>query len=155
MFNRISTKHPFIVALVACVLGMGTAAIAAETVYYYTAGSQPSAAEKAEIAKLNTAAAAPFVVRVRNSAKARSAPTADYVAGAIPAVCRDGGVDVGTPLYAIFDPNNPPASPNLQTTQATVYNGQVVALPGGGSLTLTVTGNAITAAVYVPPDGGT
>jgi hypothetical protein len=100
------------VTILACLLaftfGVGVAQ-AAKKILYFTAGPQPTTTEKAAIAKLNAQAAAPYVVRVRNSleARKRTRDTTDYVSGAIPPNYRDGGIDSGTALYPVYNPNSP------------------------------------------------
>lgn len=102
----------FIVTICACLLalvfGVGVAQ-AAKRILFFTAGPQPTTAEKAAIAKLNAQAAAPYVVRVRNSLEARkhTRDATDYVSGAIPPNYRDGGIDSGTPYNTVYNPNSP------------------------------------------------
>lgn len=127
-----------------------TVAIASpKKILYFTSDIKPTTPEAAEISKLNAITPAAFDVKVLNGKQTspKHRVTADYMAGAIPPTYRDGGVDVGTPLYTVIDPNNPPAPNTLPATQAMVYNGQVVTV-GGHSYTFTVAANAITAIAY-------
>jgi len=149
--------HVFLLALLALVLGAG-GALAAKKIIYFTGGPVPTSGEKSTITTLSGQAAAPYTVVVRNGLKARLRTTpesADYYAGAIPPNYRDGGIDSGTAFATVYSVTNPPVNPALPSGQATLYNGQVVALPGGGSLTVTISANAITAVVHVAKDGGT
>jgi hypothetical protein len=95
--------------LLAFTFGVGVAH-AAKKILYFTAGPVPTTTEKAAIAKLNAQAAAPYVVRVRNSIEARNhaREATDYVAGAaIPPNYRDGGVDSGSSIYTVYNPSSP------------------------------------------------
>jgi hypothetical protein len=135
---------------VAFVLLVAAFAVAApKRILYFTSGIAPTTGQAAEIAKLIAITPAAFEVLILNgqqtSAKKRVA--ADYVAGAIPPTYRDGGIDSGTSLYTIIDPNNPPAPNTLPATQAVVYNGQVISY-GGHTYTFTVAANAVTAIAY-------
>ena len=100
------------VTILACLLaftvGVGIAH-AAKRIIFFTAGPQPTTPEKALILKLNAQAAAPYVVRVRNSleARKRTREATDYVAGAIPPNYRDGGIDSGTAFNTVYNPNSP------------------------------------------------
>jgi hypothetical protein len=128
----------------------------AHSIIYFTAGKTPTTAEKAEIAKLNAAAAAQYTVRVQNAAKttARNGAAPSYVAGAVPPIYRDGGIDSGTSLYTIVNPNLLPVAPNLPSIEARVYHGQVITTAGGGTLSVSVVGNVVRAATRVAPDAG-
>lgn len=142
--------------IIGALLGVGVAAAATKkTIVYFTSGSVPTTAEKAEIVKLKNAAAVSYDIRVLNSKKVTSRViTPDYVAGAIAPVYRDGGVDSGTSLYTVVNPNAMVAGPNLPTNEAIVRNGVAVSVPGGGSVTFTISSNTITATAYVAPDTG-
>lgn len=156
-------KNSRLVVLVGCLLaliaGVGVAQ-AAKKIIFFTDTSVPTVTEAAAIAKLNAQAAAPYTVRVVNSRKARlrgsHIETADYLAGtAIPPNYRDGGVDSGTVLYPVFNPDQPPTPPAMPVTQAVFNNGAVVHIPGGGSVTLTISSHTATVSAYSAPDGGT
>lgn len=161
MSKRIS-KYPIIaIALFAALV---TAAIvfsdeaqaAAQKIFFFIDGKAPTSAERAKIVKLEATEGPAFDVHVLNIKKVTRCPSGTaYIAGIIPAACRDGGIDSGTPLYTEADPDNPPRPNTLPATQAKVYNGQVISIAGGGSYTLTVAGGVITAVAYVAPDAGT
>ena len=108
-------RFGFVIALIAAMAVTGVALVAEaaqKKIIYFTGTSTPNTTEKAAIAKLNVQAAAPYQIVVRNSYQAglrgTHVETADYVAGAaITANYRAGGVDSGTPLYPVYDPNHP------------------------------------------------
>lgn len=157
---RRTRRHPLFVLAVICALVPIAATAVAETprlIDYFTRGQVPTVTEAAEIAKLNAVAKQPFKVRVRNGSMvtSRGTRTPDYVAGYPPLAYRgDAGID-GPTAYTWVDPDKPPQAYWLPGAQITISSGQVVALPGGGSATFTVSGNTITALVHVPIDGGT
>jgi hypothetical protein len=142
------------VILMLLALAISGVVYSADRVIFGTAGSTPTAGETADIAQLKEMAQANYEIRVVNAARVtkRNLGTAAYMAGTIPTVYkRDGGAPDSS-LYPLLDPDNPPTPPNLPSTQAMVYSGQVIPLPGGGSVTPTVSGNTVTAATYVAPD---
>lgn len=146
--------------VLALALLTSSAALAAKKILYFTDGAVPTTNEQAAITKLQNQAAQPYNVQVRNSRQARTRgshiETADYLAGAsIPPNYRDGGVDVGTVKYPIFDPDKPPVPPAMPSTQAVFNTGDVIPLAGGGHVTLTITNHTATVSAYVKPDAGT
>ena len=150
-----------LLAVLAAVLLGSVGFAAAKKIIYFTDTAVPTSGEKAEIAALNAQAAAQYRVVVRNSRKARLRTTpesADYLAGtAIPPNYRDGGVDVGTPIYTAFDPAAPPSPPALPSHQKVFTTSNYVHITnvaGVPSVQLTISGNAVTAAVYRGPDAG-
>jgi hypothetical protein len=148
----------FLLKILIAVAAFSSLAFAAEKVIYFTAGPVPSTQEKIEIAAINTQAAAPYTVAVRNSLKARtraSNEASTYVAGAIPPNYRDGGVDSGTPYATVYTYTNPPDPPALPSAQAILRTGQQLTIPGGGSVTVTVSSNTAVVTTFVKPDAGT
>lgn len=152
-------RGPFIALIlgalaVIALLWSGIAEAAAQKIYYFVNGKSPNTVEAANITKLEATRGPAFDVRVWNIQKVTKCPSTTYIAGNIPAVCRDGGIDSGTPLYTVADPDNPPQPNTLPSNQARIYNGQTVTIAGGGSYTFTVAGSALTAVTYVAPDAG-
>ena len=114
---------------------------------YFTASNVATTAELADIAKLNTAAVAPFDVHVFSQSNPNygyGKAEADYVAGApIPAAYS---------AVPVADPDNPPGtSAPLPATSAIVTNASTLAIENSAgadshNVTLTVAANAVTAA---------
>lgn len=155
-------RSGFLVALVGAIaisaIALSMEAHAAtKRILYFTIGPTPNAVEAAEIAKLQAISGQPFEVRVLNVQKAgqKKVLTADYLGGTIPPQYRDGGVDVGTPIYTVVNPSNPPRPNVLPSNQAVIYNGQSVSIAGGGSYVFNVASGALTSITYTKPDGGT
>jgi hypothetical protein len=144
----------FLMKVLVALVVLSGVAYAADKILFFTAGPVPTVNEKAEIAALNAQAAAPYVVRVRNSLKARSrsVEAADYVAGAIPPNYRDGGTDASPSYHTVFVYTNPPDPESLPSAQAILRNGDSLAIPGGGSVTVTVSSNTATVSAYLAPD---
>ena len=136
-------------------LVVGGIAVAADKIIYFTAGPVPTTQEKIEIAAIKAQAAAPYTVSVRNSLKARNRTTteaASYYAGAIPPNYRDGGTDASPPYNTVYSYTDPPDPPALVTGQAVFSNGDTVTIPGGGSITLTISSSTATVSAYTAPD---
>lgn len=122
-----------------------------QKILYFTAGPQPTVGELADIAALNALAEKPYEVVVRNAAanaefgEGRPEP-GDFLAGSYPATYEfpEGHEDEGDPIYPVFDPDAPPAPPNLPATQAVVSDGQELTI-GGETFTFTVEDGVITA----------
>jgi hypothetical protein len=151
-------RFSFIVALWVAFALAAAGAYAADKVIYFTAGDVPTTAEKAAITTLSAQAAKPYTVSVRSSRRARlraTPETTDYVAGAIPPNYRDGGIDSGTSLYTVYSITNPPDPATLPSAQAILRDGDEIALTGGGSVVVAVSGNTVTVSAYIAPDGGT
>lgn len=149
-------KFSFTNVLLAICIFSGVS-FAASKVIYFTAGPVPTTQEKAEITAISAQAAPAYTVSVRNSLKARnraSNETTDYVAGAIPPNYRDGGIDSGTPYKTVYTYTNPPNPPALPSAQAILRTGQTLTIPGGGSVTVTVSSNTPAVTTYRAPDGG-
>lgn len=115
-----------------------------EKIVYFTAGAVPTSGELADIAKLNAAAEAPYVVLV-SSAKGDTKYgehliDADYVAGTPP-----------TAYSAVptIDPDNMPIL-GLPDTSGVVTDGQTFAVTGG-TVTMHVADNVVTATFAATP----
>lgn len=67
---------------------------------------------------------------------------ADYLAGTVPEAYKSSG----SPVYTEMDPDNPPDPPSLIYTQTILSDEEEIELDTAGTVTVTVEGNAITAA---------
>lgn len=67
---------------------------------------------------------------------------ADYLAGTVPEAYKSSG----SPVYTEMDPDNPPDPPSLIDTQTILSDEEKIELDTAGTVTVTVEGNAITAA---------
>jgi hypothetical protein len=118
---------------------------AKKKVIYFTAGDVPTTDEKADIAKLNAAAATPYEVAVRSGIRSLGTTgnfeAADYVSGTVPA---------SAPWNAkpVIDPDAIP-NQSLSSTQAIVTNGQQIEGVSGNGNTATITVNPTTKAVSI------
>lgn len=113
-------------------------------ILYFTAGQYPTTEELADIQKLNDAAEQPYSVNVMNAAAdVKYGPLlkdCDYVAGSVPEPYSE---------VATIDPDNLPVQ-GLKSTQAVVNSGQTYNVTGG-TVTLTVADNAVTATFTATP----
>lgn len=104
----------------------------AEKVLFFTAGPKATTQELAEIAKINQAAQAPFVVGIRNAQAGVSygygPEETDYVAGSPPAPYDNTDEEEGT-VYPVFDPDAPPTPVN--STQYVLNDGDEFEVTGG------------------------
>lgn len=117
-----------------------------QKILYFTAGATATTGELADIAKLNALAVPAYEVGVRSAIASPNygagIESADYVAGTIPDAYDD------EEDYPVIDPDEPPGPDNLPATQTVVSTGQVIDTDDGGTVTLTIAGGVITAAVY-------
>lgn len=120
-----------------------------KSILYFTAGQQATSGELADIAALNALAEKPYEVRVMSALQSPNygagPVTGDFLAGTIPDAYKDEQED---PIYPVFDIATPPTPPTLPATQAVVSDAQVLAVDGGGTITLTIEDGAITGVVY-------
>lgn len=116
---------------------------ALKKVIYFTAGDVPTTDEKADIAKLNAAAVAPYDVAVRSAIRPMSSggplEACDYASGTIPTAYN---------AKPVIDPDAIP-NQNLSSTQAIVTNGQTITGVTGSGTTATITVNPTTKAVTI------
>lgn len=113
---------------------------ALKKVIYFTAGDVPTTGEKADIAKLNAAAVAPYDVAVRSGIRslgtAGNYESADYVAGTVPASAPWNAIDV-------LDPDAIP-NQNVSDTQVILNDGDTLDEAGGGTIAVAIVGGVAT-----------
>lgn len=117
--------------------------MALKKVLFFTAGDVPTTDEKADIAKLNAAAVAPYEVGVRSAIRGLGTTgnfeATDYVSGTVPNVA---------PWNAkpVIDPD---AIPNQSTsaTQAVIDSGVGIVVPVTGTYTDTITPTIVDGAI--------
>jgi len=116
---------------------------ALKKVIYFTAGDVPTTDEKADIAKLNAAAVAPYDVAVRSAIRPMSSggplEACDYASGTVPTAYN---------AKPVIDPDAI-SNQNLSSTQAIVTNAQKITGVTGSGTVANIAVDPVTKAVTV------